>query len=126
VGGWAQTRLDDWRYGRPRTYKLSALVGHENGNGLPTQFVAMNLNRRVVIFEFPGGEATEARTIVGPYLFGQGEDLTPVTLELQDLTGDQLPELLVNVKNEVLVYLNEPAGFRTMTAEEHQQLVEQP
>src|SRR5688500_3271244 len=42
LSGWAQTKIDDLRYGQPRTYKLSAMVGHESGSGLPTQFVAMN------------------------------------------------------------------------------------
>jgi len=122
TSGWAQTKLDDLRYGRPRTFKLSGYVGHEVGQGLPTQFVALNLNRRVIVIEFPGGLESQPRTIVGPYLFGQGEDLTPVTLELKDLTHDQRPELLVNVKDEVLVYINEPAGFRMMLQEEHQRL----
>ncbi|GIV97133.1 MAG: hypothetical protein KatS3mg057_1790 [Herpetosiphonaceae bacterium] len=119
--GWAQTKIDDLRYGRPRMDTLTAFVGHEQVNGLPTQLIALNLNRQVMVVEFPGGDPSQMRTIVGPYLFGQQEDLTPVTLDMRDLNGDQRPELLVIVKNEILVYINEPDGFRTMTPEEHQQ-----
>ena len=78
----------------------------------------MNLNRRVTILHMPGGDSTKVNTIVGPYLFGQGEDLTPVTLDAQDLNGDKLGDLIVSVKSEQLLYLNDGATFRLATPEE--------
>ncbi|HEY1017095.1 MAG TPA: hypothetical protein VGE07_30555, partial [Herpetosiphonaceae bacterium] len=120
--GWVGTKLDDLRYGRPRTTHLSGAVGHEQGGGPTTEFVAMNMNRRVVILEFPGGDAKKVRTIEGPYLFGAGEHLTPVTLELRDINHDGLPDLLVGIKNEQLAYINQPDGFRLITAEEQKQV----
>jgi hypothetical protein len=118
LNGWVGTKINDIRYGRPRVSHLRAAVGHEGEQGLPTEFVAINLNRRVVVLEFPGGDANAARTLVGPYLFGAGEDLTPITLDTLDVNADKQPDLLVNIKNEQLVYINQPDGFRMITAAE--------
>jgi hypothetical protein len=121
---WGRTKLDDLRYGRPRTLQMAAFVGHDEANGLPSHFVAMNLERRVVILEMPGGDAAKTRTIIGPYLFGAGEDLTPVLLRFEDVNADKRPDMLVNVKQEEMVYINDAAenSFRIITAEELSQL----
>jgi hypothetical protein len=115
---WAQVKLDDLQYGRPRTFQMDAYVGHNEAEGLPSHFIAMNLNRRVTIMELPGGNSTQAKTIVGPYLFGQGEDLTPVQLDARDLNTDGRADLIVSVKSEQLIYVNEGESFRLMTPEE--------
>ncbi len=97
VIAWSQTKLDDLRYGRPRTMQLSGFVGHNENAGVPTQFVAMNLNRRVVVFEIPGGDVAQTRTPTGPYLFGANENLTPVRLHLQSINADKDLDLVVSV-----------------------------
>ena len=119
---WTQVKLDDLHYGRPRTTKLAASVGHNEANGALTQFVAMNLNRQVTIMEFPGGDATKPRVIVGPYLFGRAEDLTVIKLRTEDVNGDDKKDLIVQVKEERLVYINDGNLFRPITAEELAQL----
>ena len=121
---WTQTKLDDVRYGRPRTTSLSGFVGHNETGGVPSQFVAMNVNRRVIVFELPGGDSAQTRTLTGPYLFGANEDLTPVRLRLALVNDDQASDLIVSVKNEEIVYINENNNFRLITPEErtaHQQ-----
>jgi hypothetical protein len=115
---WTQVKLDDFQYGRPRTMQMDAYVGHSEAEGVPSHFVAMNLNRRVTILHMPGGDSTKVNTIVGPYLFGEGEDLTPVTMGAQDLNGDKLADLVVAVKSEQLLYLNDGSTFRLATPEE--------
>jgi hypothetical protein len=115
---WTQVKLDDLQYGRPRTMQLDAYVGHDEAGGVPSHFVAMNLNRRVTIIEMPGGDSAKINTILGPYLFGQGEDLTPVTLSSTDMNGDGLADLSVNVKNEQLLYLNDGSAFHLATTDE--------
>lgn len=124
VLGWAQVKIDDMRYGRPRTFQLAAMVGHGEESGTATQLIAMNLNRQVMIIEVPGGDATKTRSLVGPYLFGAGEDLTPVTMRLADVNGDGAADLLVQVKNEEMVYMNRNGGFELLSAEERQQLLQ--
>ncbi|MBC8076173.1 MAG: hypothetical protein H7Y32_08890 [Chloroflexales bacterium] len=126
VVGWGSVRLDDLRYGRPRTTQLSALVGHEGDSGQPSHFIAMNLNRQVVVLELPGGDATNIRSLPGPYLFGAGEDLTAVAMSLQDADGDGQADLLLDVRRERIVYLNKDGAFRLPSAEEQRQLVGQP
>jgi hypothetical protein len=115
---WTRVKLDDLQYGRPRTVQMDAYVGHSEAEGMPSHFIAMNLNRRVTIVQLPGGDSTKASVIQGPYLFGQGEDLTPVQLNAQDVNADQKPDLVVSVKSEQLLYLNEGASFRLATADE--------
>lgn len=115
---WTQVKLDDFQYGRPRTSQMDAYVGHAEAEGTPSHFIAMNLNRRVTIMELPGGDSTKPATIVGPYLFGQGEDLTPVQMGVQDLNGDGKADLVVSVKNEQLLYLNDGGTFKLATPEE--------
>lgn len=124
VISWGQVKLDDMRYGRPRTFHLTANVGHGEESGAPTQFIAMNLERQVVIVEIPGGDPAQTRTLPGPYLFGAGEDLTPVLLRLEDLNGDQLPDLVASIKSEEMVYLNREGSFSLITPEERQALLQ--
>jgi hypothetical protein len=109
---------DDLVYGYPRTMYLSAAVGHEEQPGSPTNFVAINLNQRPVVFEIPGGDVSKTRTIELPYLVGAGEDLTPVRITLGLINGDKLPDLIVNVKDEEVIYINENGGFRLISGEE--------
>ncbi len=119
VVNWGQVRLDDLRYGRPRTMHLSGFVGRaEEAYGQPTHFIAMNLNRQVVVLELPGSDPTQVRSWPGPYLFGAHEDLTPVIIDLADVDGDGLPDVVLNVRNEQIVYLNRDGGLRLPTPEE--------
>jgi hypothetical protein len=110
--------VDDLRYGRPRTTQIDAFVGHEEAAGQPTHLMAINLNRQVMVIELPGGAAAKARTLNGPYLFGANEELTPLHLHLQDLDGDGKPDLLLDIRQEQLVYLNRDGVFRLPTPEE--------
>lgn len=124
IFAWGRVIIDDIRYGRPRTFHLTANVGHGE-NGTPSHLIAMNLDRQVVIVEILGGDSTQTRTIPGPYLFGASEDLTPVTMRLADMNGDNAPDLVVRVKDEEMVYLNRDSNFTLITAEERQQLLQQ-
>ncbi len=125
VIGWGHTTIDDVRYGRPRTFHLTANVGRAEEVNAPTHLMALNLDRQVMIIEIPGGDTSKLRTLPGPYLFGAGEDLTPVTMRLDDLNGDGADDLIVQVKNEEMVYLNRSDNFSLITAEERQQLIQQ-
>lgn len=124
VIGFGRTLIDDVKYGRPRTFHLTANVGRPEEANAQTHLIAMNLERQVVILEIPGGDATKVRTLPGPYLFGAGEDLTPVTMRLADMNGDGADDLVVRVKDEEMVYLNRDNSFNLITAEERQQLLQ--
>ncbi len=125
IMAWSHTTLDDLRYGRPRTYHLSGPVVQGHESGAFGHFIAMNLDRQIVVMYLPDGDASQARALPGPYLFGEGEDLTPVTLRLADVNNDAIPDLVARVKNEEIVYLNRGGNFALITPEERQQLVNQ-
>jgi hypothetical protein len=124
VGNHGRIWIDDVRYGRPRTTHLSAYVGHSEQPGQPTHFVAMNLNRRVVVIAMPGGDSSKAQTLQGPYLFGAREDLTPVQMRVADVNQDTLDDLIIGVKNEEIIYINSGDSFRLISDEERASLIE--
>ncbi len=111
--------LDDLRFGRPRSAHVVGFVGHHEERGMPTRIVAMNLDRRIVIWELPGGDPARVRYIEGPYLVGADEHLTPVQLLLADVDGDRALDLLVDIRRERIVYLNRDGAFRMATAEDY-------
>ncbi|MFN8566245.1 MAG: hypothetical protein U0Z44_01725 [Kouleothrix sp.] len=122
--GRAAILFDDLRYGRPRTMQIDGFVGHNEANGQPTHLIAVNLNRQALLIELPGGDPARARTITGPYLFGADADLTTLTLDLRDMDNDGHVDLLLNVRNEQIVYLNKDGAFRMPTAAEQAQLAQ--
>jgi len=126
VMSWGRGHLDDLRYGTTRTFQADDVVGHDDGAGTPTHFIALNLNRQVLIIEIPGGDASKTRTLTGPYLFGAGEDKTPVLLRFDDVNRDGSKDMIVNVKNEEIVYLNKDGQFQPITAEERLKLMQAP
>jgi hypothetical protein len=112
LGSWWHTYQDDLHYGRPRTFQLDAVVGHGDSAINKTHFIFLNLNRHVEIIEIPGGDATHMRVYMGPVLFGDGQDLTPVTGEIRDVNGDGKPDLIVHILNEQIVFLNDGTTFK--------------
>jgi len=104
---WWQLTQDDWHYGRPRTFQIDAVVGHNDSTSNPTHFIALNWTRHVEIIEFPGGDTSKARIYNGPVLVGEGQDLTPVTLSFRDVNGDGKPDMLVNIGDSRIVWLND-------------------
>lgn len=113
---WGTVTANDLQYGRPRTYQTDVYVGHNEQPGQPSHFIAINLQRRVVVIEFPGGDSTKAKTYLGPYLFGDGQDLTPVTLSFRDLNGDGHPDMIIHIGNQQVVFINDMStqSFRPM------------
>ncbi len=112
LASWWQTTQDDWHYGRPRTFQTDAVVRHNDSAIHQSHFIAVNLNRHVLIVELPGGDATKARIFNGPILVGSGQDLAPVTLSFQDVNGDGLLDMIVNVQDAHFVFLNGNGTFQ--------------
>ncbi len=112
AANWWQVTQDDWRYGRPRTFQTDAVVGQGDLAANPSHFIALNLNRRIEIIEFPGGDPTKARIFLGPTLIGDGQDLAAVTLTFKDVNGDGKPDMIVSVEDSHFVFVNENGTFR--------------
>lgn len=120
------TIIDDWRYGRPRTTHLTGYAGlPAERSGHPSRFMALNLDRQIVIMVIPGGDTSQVQTWQGPYLFGLGEDLTPVVLSIEDADSDGLADLVVTIHQEQLIYLNRDGTFRLPTPEEWHRLAQE-
>src|SRR5215469_6966713 len=115
---WWDVTQDDWHYGRPRTFQIDARVGHSD-DVTPSHFIAVNLNRHIIIIEFPGGDPTKAKDYLGPTLFGDGQDLTPVTLSLKDVNGDGKLDMLVHIQDQTFVFINGGTQFRPLKPGEH-------
>ncbi|MBV9706141.1 MAG: hypothetical protein JO125_01880 [Chloroflexi bacterium] len=103
---WWQVTQDDWHYGRPRTYQTDAWVGH-NEHGMPSHFLALNLHGHSEVIEFPGGDATHAKVYLGPVLSGPGADLVPVTVSFKDVTGDGKPDMVMQMGEQTVVFVND-------------------
>ncbi|MFO7166669.1 MAG: hypothetical protein DIU80_001440 [Chloroflexota bacterium] len=118
VFSWGQQKLDDLRYGYPRVTQIEGFVGHGEVGDVPTHLMALNLHGQVSIIEIPGGDATQVRSYAGPYLVGGDGRYVVPHLSLRDLTGDGQADLLLQVRDEIVVYVNENGSFRIMTPAE--------
>ena len=119
LGSWWQTHQDDTTYGRPRTYQVDAVVGHNDSQSNPSHFIALNLHRHVVILELPGGDSSKAKIYSVTTLYGDGQDLTPVTLSFKDVNGDGLLDMEIRIQDQTIVLINENGGFRPQKPGEH-------
>ena len=115
---WGSTTLNDLRYGRPRTFQVDAFVGHNEAGGTPSHFIAINLNGRIEVIEFPGGDGSKARIYLGPELYGTDANLIPVTLSFVDINGNHRPDMVVHFQNTQIVFINDQGGFRPATPDE--------
>lgn len=123
VVNWSHIKLDDLRYGYPRSFQTDGFVGFGESNGLPTHFVALNLHKQIEIYIIPGDDPTHVRVIKGPSLFGAADDYAPVALRLVDVNQDGYPDLVVSVDNQQAVFIDEPnlGTFRALKPVERQQ-----
>jgi len=122
LANWWQVTQDDWQYGRPRTFQINAVVGHNDSLSHPSHFIALNLNGRIEVIEIPGGDPTHERVYIGPTLIGDGQDLQPVTLSFKDVNGDGKPDMLIHIGDQTIVFLNDQGGFRPARQNEHMHL----
>ena len=115
---WWNTTWDDLHYGRPRTFQVDAFIGHNEAAGTPSHLIAINLNGRIEIIEFPGGDGSKARIYLGPQLYGTGDDLIPITLSFADVNGDHLSDMIIHFQSSRIVFINDQGGFRPLRSEE--------
>ncbi len=116
---WGIARYDDIRYGNPRTFQIDAVVGHGDDAQHPSHFIAINLHRHIIIVEFMGGNPARAISYTGPFLFDPGGDLTPVTLEFRDVAGNGLPDMLIHIQDQTIVFVNDGSKFRPQNSSDH-------
>lgn len=104
---WWNTTWDDIPFERPRTFQTDAVVGHNDSSSNPSHFIVFNLYGRIEMIEVPGGDASKARIYIGPQLYGNNNDLIPVTLSFVDMSVKPLPDMIVHFQETRLVYSNQ-------------------
>jgi hypothetical protein len=109
LSSWWQVYQNDLHYGRPRTYQMDAVVGHDDSPEHPTHFIFLNLNGHIEIIEIPGGDPAKTRVFSGPVLYGNGQDLVPVTGEIRDDNGRK--DLVVHIQNQEILFINDGTTF---------------
>jgi hypothetical protein len=114
---WGVQFYNGIRYGYPRTFQTDAVVGHSDSPAHPSHFIAINLNRQVVVVELMGGDPSKTVTYVAPvYIAGENGDLAPVTLEFRDVNGDGKPDMIIHIhlpnQDQVSVFINDGSKFR--------------
>lgn len=118
-GSWWQVHQNDATYGRPRTYQMDAVVGHQDSTSRPSHFIFMNFNRHVIVVEFPGGDPAHTMIYTGPALLGDGGDLIPVIGEFRDVNGDGRLDMVMHIQDQTIVFINDGAKFRPLQPGEH-------
>ena len=111
LSSWWTIQQDDWHYGRPRTFQTDAVVGHGDSASNPSHFIAVNLDRKIIIIEIPGGNVSKTQIYYGPTLLGDGQDLTPVTLSFEDTSGNGKLDMIVHVGTQEIIFTNNGQKF---------------
>jgi hypothetical protein len=122
---WAQRTIDNVRYGFPRSVTIDGFVGHGESHGEPTRIITLNNHGQISILELPGGDTSRLTVLQGPYLVGRDGVYVVPKPQLRDINDDGHVDLLVTVRDEILVYLNKEGAFHALTPEERAGLVEE-
>ncbi|HET9921760.1 MAG TPA: hypothetical protein VFQ30_18105 [Ktedonobacteraceae bacterium] len=112
LGSWWTNYQLTSTYEYPRIYQTAEVVGHADSTDHPTTFIFENLNRQVLIIEFPGGNFTKARIYKGPYLYSDNADQVPVTAEFKDVNGDGKVDIVLHIGDQRVVFLNTGTEFK--------------
>jgi hypothetical protein len=116
LNNWWTIHLQDAAFGRPRTYQFDATVGHSDSPANPTHFILINLNRRVEIYEEPGGDPAKTIIYSGPTLYGENQDLIPILGRVTDLTANGKQDLIIYMQDQRLIFMNTGTKFVPATA----------
>ncbi len=113
LGTWWTNQQNTWSYGNPRTYQTEQDVGHGTASNSNSHFIAENLHGEIIVIEIPGDDPSKSKIYIGPQLYGDNADLSPVTLSFKDVNGDGKIDMIIHVQDQTIVFLNDGTQFKT-------------
>jgi hypothetical protein len=111
LGTWWTNQQNQWAFGYPRLFQTDAVVGHGDSPSHPSHFIAINLDRQIIVIEIPGGNAAKAKIYIGPTLIGDGQELIPVTVTFEEGAKPGKPDMYIHIGDQVIVFLNDGTKF---------------
>lgn len=99
-------------------FQMTAVVGHNDSATSPSIFFAFDLQGQATILEIAGGDPSRAITYSGPLLSGSN---VSVTLRIQKVTGNSLPDMIVYAGQSIQVFENNGNAFSSSLSSAIQQ-----
>jgi hypothetical protein len=113
AGTWWKNQQNTWSYGNPRTFQTDQNVGHGTASDPNSHFIAENLHGEIIVIEIPEDDPSKSKIYIGPKLYGDNAELTPVTLTFKDVNGSGKPAMIIHVQDQTIVFLNDGSQFKT-------------
>jgi hypothetical protein len=110
--------VDDFHYGRPRIHRHSIVTGTLDNRENPSELIAMNINRQIVVLFVPGLATDQVKVLNGPHVWGSDDALTPVVLNVRQVDDNETPDMVLDVGGERITYLFVDGAWRLATPEE--------
>ena len=104
---WTEVKLDDLRYGYPRTYQADGALIARPMAAEAAHVIVLNLQGRLWLVVLPEGARQRVAVIKGPQLLGPGRDLVPATVMLRDINNSGRTDLVVHAGGRTFVYLQD-------------------
>ena len=87
-------KMDDFKYGMPRTSQTDMVVGHSDSADHPSHFIAVNLHGQVYVIELSAGDANNAHIYS---VTAVSDDTAPVVVSFRDSKEDGKPDMVVSI-----------------------------
>lgn len=116
IGSAWQRHLDDG-YGNPRTFQMDGVTGFFDDAAHKSHFVLYNDRGKIMLVIVAGKDPTKSEIITVMTELNDPTGENPATMELKDVNGDGLPDIVVTIHNTsgVAVLINDPKiGFRPL------------
>ena len=113
VNAWWTNTQNDWTYtAQFRTFSVNKAVGHNNDSAAhPSHFIVQNDNRHIIIIELPANDVSKSLIYSGPFLVGDGEERTPVTISFVENLQTGRLDMVLQVQDQTYVFTNNGTKF---------------
>ena len=112
---WWSNIQANWTYTSSfRTFSVDKAVGHNNDSAThPSHFIVQNDKQHIIIIEGPANDASKSIIYSGPYLVGDGEEKTPVTISFVENLQTGKLDMVLHVEDQSYTFKNDGTKFVT-------------